>query len=51
MTATPDKDAFLAAVRESATAATLVRITLGKYRGSGDAQKIVATPVTLKGAP
>ena len=47
----PDKDAFLAAVTESATAATLVRITLGKYRGSGDAQKVVVTPVTIKDVP
>lgn len=47
----PDKDAFLAAVTENAKAATLVRITLGKYRGTGDAQKIVVTPVTVKDAP
>ena len=46
----PDKEAFLAAVTESANAATLVRITLGKYRGSGDASKIIVTPVTIKDA-
>lgn len=44
-----DRQAFLARVFESANAATLVRITLGKYRGSGDATKIVVTPVTIKG--
>lgn len=46
-----DRAAFLASAAESAHAATLVRITLGKYRGPGDAQKIVVTPVTIKGAP
>lgn len=48
---TPDKDVFLAAVAESANDATLARITLGKYRGTSDAQKVVVTPVTIKGAP
>lgn len=44
-----DRQSFLAQVLDSANAATLVRITLGKYRGSGDATKIVVTPVTIKG--
>ena len=46
-----DKATFLAAVQASLEVATFVRITLGKYRGSGDAQKVVITPVILKGKP
>lgn len=46
-----DRQTFLAHVAESATVATLVRVTLGKYRGSGDAAKVVVTPVTIKGVP
>lgn len=42
---------FLANVADSAKAGTLVRITLGKFRGTGDAGKIVVTPVVIKGAP
>ncbi len=38
-------------VDESLAAGTFVRMTLGKYRGAGDAHKVVATPVTLKDKP
>jgi SAM-dependent methyltransferase len=44
-----DKETFLAAVQASLDAGTFVRITLGKFRGTGDAQKVVVTRVTLKG--
>jgi SAM-dependent methyltransferase len=44
-----DKATFLAAVQSSLDAGTFVRITLGKFRGAGDSQKIVITRVTLKG--
>jgi SAM-dependent methyltransferase len=44
-----DKETFLAAIHASLDAGTFVRITLGKFRGAGDAQKIVVTRVTLKG--
>lgn len=49
----PDVDAkarFLAAVATSFKAETLVRLTLGKFRGDGEDEKIVATPVVIKGA-
>ena len=42
-----DKATFLSRVEESLAAGTFVRMTLGKYRGAGDAHKVVATPVTL----
>ena len=44
-----DKATWLAAIQASLGAGTFVRVTLGKYRGSGDAQKIVVTRVMLKG--
>ena len=44
-----DKEIFLAAIQASLEAGTFVRITLGKFRGAGDAQKIVVTRVKLKG--
>jgi SAM-dependent methyltransferase len=44
-----DKETFLAAIQASLEAGTFVRITLGKFRGTGDAQKVVVTRVTLKG--
>ena len=44
-----DKDTFIDAISTSIAAETFVRVTLGKFRGSGDAQKVVATLVTLKG--
>ena len=43
------KSEFLAAVAQSMAAETFVRLTLGKYRGPGDAEKVVVTPVTIKG--
>jgi SAM-dependent methyltransferase len=46
-----DKATFLSRVEESLAAGTFVRMTLGKYRGAGDAHKVVATPVTLKDKP
>lgn len=42
------KAAFVTAIEASLAAGTFVRLTLGKYRGSDEAQKIVATPVSLK---
>lgn len=44
-----EKAEFIAAIEASLTAGTFVRLTLGKFRGSGDVQKIVFTPVALKG--
>ncbi len=44
-------DAFLSAVEAAIAEGTFVRLTLGKYRGSGDVKKAVATVVTLKGVP
>ncbi len=49
VTAGDDKSTFLTNAADSAHAGTLVRITLGKYRGSADASKIVITPVVIKG--
>ncbi|NOT71676.1 MAG: SAM-dependent methyltransferase [Hyphomicrobium sp.] len=50
MTSGGDKDTFLAGFEASISAGTFVRLTLGKYRGAGDAEKIVLTPVAIKGA-
>jgi SAM-dependent methyltransferase len=49
MSSASDKDVFLAAARSSLDAGTFVRITLGKFRGQGEPQKMVASPVTLEG--
>ena len=49
MTGSSDKHTFLAALDASLAAGTFVRLTLGKYRGTGDAERIVVTPVTIKG--
>lgn len=46
-----DKAAFVTSLQTSLSAATFVRLTLGKYRGSGEAQKLVATLVVIKGKP
>ena len=46
-----DKTTFIDAIAASIAAGTFVRVTLGKFRGQGEAQKVVATLVTLKGAP
>jgi SAM-dependent methyltransferase len=44
-----DKETFFTAIQISLDSGTFVRITLGKFRGAGDVQKIVVTRVTLKG--
>lgn len=49
MTDDGDKAAFLAAVRDSAVAASLVRIVLSKYRGPDDAGRCEISPVLVKG--
>ncbi len=51
MTGSPDKSVFLSSLQSSLDAETFVRVTLGKYRGQGDVQKIVVTPVTIKTKP
>jgi SAM-dependent methyltransferase len=45
-----DKEAFLAAIQASVADGTFVRLTLGKFRGDGEPQKIAVTRVILKGA-
>jgi Methyltransferase domain len=42
---------FSVALAQSLGDGTFVRVTLGKYRGTGDATKVVVTPVVIKGAP
>ena len=49
MNSADEKVTFLAAIQSSLEAGTFVRITLGKFRGTGEAQKVVVSPVTLKG--
>ncbi len=43
-----DKAKFLGALETSLTAETFVRVTLGKFRGAGEAQKLVVTRVSIK---
>ena len=47
---TNDKAIFIDVIAASILAGTFVRVTLGKFRGQGEAQKVVATLVTLKGS-
>ena len=49
MSSADEKVTFLAAIQTSLEAGTFVRMTLGKFRGAGEAQKVVVSPVTLKG--
>lgn len=42
---------FMTAVREALASAAFVRLTLGKYRGAGEVQKLVATRVVIKDQP
>lgn len=51
MTEHNDKAAFLAAFAAAFAGGSFVRLTLGKYRGADEAQKIVLTPVAIKGQP
>lgn len=43
-----DTEAFLTAVEGAIGAGAFVRLTLGKYRGSGDVRKVVVSLVALK---
>lgn len=50
MSGADEKAQFLAAVSQSLADQTFVRLVLGKYRGDEDVEKIVASPVVIKGA-
>jgi len=52
MTAPDEKKAeFLAALREAIDGQSFIRLTLGKFRGSDEPSKAVATLILLKGTP
>ena len=46
-----EKAAFIAAVASAIESGAFVKLTLGKFRGQGEASKAVATLVTLKNGP
>ena len=45
----PDKTAFIEAVRQSLAADAFLKLTLGKYHGSGEAARCTVSRVLLKG--